>query len=426
MVKAGTNSGAAVNQLRGLMEASTAAKDARWQERFRDIPRAVDTAVEKYGKQPTEPVAAEEVKPPASTYTIEDALKVYEKWLILPERTPVYALLGTVAANLLPGDPVWLGLVAPPSSAKTELLNSVSALPHMVQTATVTMAALLSGTPKKQQALGAKGGLLRQIGDFGFLLLKDFGSILSMRQESKAEVLGALREIFDGAWTRHLGSDGGRTLGWKGKVGLLFGVTGVIDSHYAVIGQMGDRYLLCRLKPGEGQLKRALEHVGAATKQMRKELEDAATKLFAVPRREPRALSDDEFNELDAIVSLVVKLRGAVDRDRISREIEAIYGAEGPARIGLCLERLLAGLDTLGVDRTIAFGVVKAVAMDSTPPLRRAAYELLVARKDLLETGAIAEALGLPTVTVRRALEDLAAYHLVRRFKGGKGNPTNG
>jgi hypothetical protein len=156
-----------------------------------------------------------------------------------------------------------LGLVAPPSSAKTEILNSVSTLPFVLQAATVTPAALLSGTPKKQHHATAKGGLLRQIGEFGILALKDFGSILSMRPDAKAEVLAALREIYDGAWTRHLGTEGGKTLSWKGKIGLVFGATGVIDSHYSVIGAMGDRFLLCRLAPEAGQFKCAIKHAGA-------------------------------------------------------------------------------------------------------------------------------------------------------------------
>ena len=153
-------------------------------------------------------------------------------------------------------------------------------------------AGLLSGTPKKSHAKGAQGGLLRQIGDFGIIVLKDFGSILSMHTETRAEVLAALREIYDGAWTRHLGTDGGRTLAWKGKVGLLFAATGVIDSHYAVIGSMGDRFLLSRLAPvGRGQFNRAMKHVGDGTKQMRKELAEAVARLFAGRKPEARAIS---------------------------------------------------------------------------------------------------------------------------------------
>src|SRR5262245_39682755 len=99
--------------------------------------------------------------------TINETLAVFNKWLVLRDETPILAAPGAVAANLLPGDPVWLGLIGPPSSAKTEILNATSALPYVVQAATLTPAGLLSGTPKKQQHLGAKGGLLRQIGDFG-------------------------------------------------------------------------------------------------------------------------------------------------------------------------------------------------------------------------------------------------------------------
>jgi hypothetical protein len=440
MVCAGMGGGAVVNHLRALMDSSTAAHDDRWQERYDDIPRAVSTAEKKLASPPDEPSDASEPAPEASgpaspasapqpalePWPIEHVLEVFERWLVLPSRTPVYAVLGTVAANLLPGDPVWLGLVAPPSSAKTEILNSISTLPYVHQAATITPAALLSGTPKKQHHKAAVGGLLRQIDKFGIISLKDFGSILSMRADIKAEVLAALREVYDGAWTRHLGTEGGRTLSWKGKVGLVFGCTGVIDSHYSVIGAMGDRFLLSRLSPGEGQLRRALHHSGTATGQMRKELAEAVAHLFAGVRPEPRPFLDhgEEFERLDRVVCLVVRLRGAVERDRHSREMEAIYGAEDTARLGLTLERLLAGLDTLGVDRAVSLDIVESIAMDSVPPLRRAVYEhLQIFGLTYAETPAVANALDLPTSTVRRVLEDLAAYALVERLTQGQGKP---
>jgi hypothetical protein len=44
--------------------------------------------------------------------------------------------------------------------------------------------------------------------------------VLGMRHETRAEVLSAMREIYDGAWTRHLGTDGGLTLDWRGHARL--------------------------------------------------------------------------------------------------------------------------------------------------------------------------------------------------------------
>jgi hypothetical protein len=362
--------------------------------------------------------------------SIDQTLAVFDKWLLLTGKTPIYAVLGTVAANLLPGDPVWLGVVAPPSSAKTEILNSISALPNVVQAATLTAAALLSGTPKKDRGQGAKGGLLRQIGDFGILAIKDFGSVLSMHPETRSELLAGLREIYDGAWTRHFGTDGGKTLSWTGKLGLIFASTNAIDSYHAVIGNLGDRWLLTRMAPQKGQLARAIKHEGAATTQMRKELSEAVVQLFAGRHAEPQKLTDDEFRRIDRAVELLVRLRGGIERDRRTRELEMILGAEGTARVGLCLIRLLAGLDTLGVERKTALAVVDSVSLDSVPPLRRRAYETVCKYDPACnherkhgppETKDIALELGLPTTTARRTLEDLAAYGLIERQGGGSG-----
>jgi hypothetical protein len=442
----GMDAGAAVNQLRALMELSEAPHDERWQKRFDDIPRLVDSAWKKYAPKEEEP---EEEEPPIITppprqpppppppppppgtgpsvgpapsgpqsgpSAIETARAVVDKWLVLPSPTAFYALVGTIAANILPGDPVWLGLVAPPSSAKTELLDSVKALPNMHSTGNVTLAGLLSGTPKKQQAATATGGLLREVGQFGILLLKDFGSILSMRPDAKAEVLGALREIFDGAWTRTVGTDGGKKHHWKGKVGLVFGVTGAIDVYHSVDDVLGNRYLLSRLGPDKRQGEFALRHTGASASIMRKELADAMKALFAAPRYQPHPVTTgtSEFERLDKLTKLVVRLRAPTARDRYRRELEYVYGAEGTGRLILSLNQLLTGLDVLGLERATSLDVIESIAMDSVPPMRRTTYEFLCNRKDLtgafksVSTPAIAEALDYPTSTIKRVLEDLA------------------
>src|ERR1700746_3876407 len=128
---------------------------------------------------------------------------------------------------------------------------------------------------------------------------------------------------------------------------------------------MGARFLLCRLVPDDSQFERALQHSGAVTVQMRQELAQAVAGLLNAPRLPPPPLAPHEVEQIDRIVRLVVRLRGPIERDRHTRDIEAVYGAEGTARIGLMLERFLAGLSTLGVARGTAMGVIHDVAMDS-------------------------------------------------------------
>ena len=120
-------------------------------------------------------------------------------------------------------------------------------LPWVVSAAKVTEASLLSGTSKRERVTGATGGLLRQVGDFGVLLCKDFTSVLSQNKDTRAEAMAALREVYDGCWNRPVGTDGGRVLSWRGKCGFLGGVTPALDQYSQVIATLGDRFVLLRL-----------------------------------------------------------------------------------------------------------------------------------------------------------------------------------
>jgi hypothetical protein len=450
MVRSGMDGGAVVNFLRGLMNGSAAPRDQRWQERYDNLPRQVDSIQEKIAREqaaatatlpmpgmgigappppppppPSSPGTGPAPSPgaPAPGSPLEDTLKVFREWLLLDNDTPVLAMLGVVSANLLPGDAIWLGIIAPPSSAKTEMLITLANIPHTEMVGTLSVAGLLSGTPRRQQAAGARGGLLQKIGAFGFLVLKDFGSVLSLRPEAKAELLAALREVYDGKWTRVIGADGGRTLQWSGKIGLLFGCTRVYDSYYGVIAELGDRFLLCRMEPDNKQFLHAIRHANRAT-QMRARLVQAVTDLFATPLPLPRDISDREIKWLNDILQVAVRLRGAVKRDYRTRELEDVYGAEGAARLGKALERVLSGLDCLGVQRSKARRVIRVIAFDSVPPNRLSVYRYLKGLKGKpANTTTVAKAVKLPTTTARRALEEVVAYGLAERHPQGSGRP---
>lgn len=355
---------------------------------------------------------------------LAEAVATFRRWLHLPDPGSLYVVLATVAANRAPGDPVWLLEVGPPGGGKTEVLNPLGRLPDVYPAATLTEASLLSGTPGKDRAKDSKGGLLREIGDFGILVLKDFGSILSMNRDARAGVLAALREVYDGAWTRHVGTDGGRTLTWSGKVGLIAGCTPAIDSHHAVIGSMGERFIMYRLPPveAEAQVRRAMAHVGHEA-QMREELGEAVARVLAAA---PSALltAPPEAATVDRLVSistLAVRCRSAVERDAYSREIVLIPEAEAPARLALVLLRLRNALLAIGVDDATTWQLVTKCALDSMPAIRRAVLVDLLAHPDGATTTEIAERSDYPTQTARRALEDLTAHGIVRRVSQGQG-----
>ena len=208
-------------------------------------------------------------------------MAVFEKWLLLEDPWPVYVTLGAIAANHLPGPPVWLGLIAPPSSAKTEILNAMLRLSKVELVQPRPLPRCFPAPPRNRRARRPRADLLRQVGSFGILVLKDFTSVLGLHRDNLSEMLDALREIYDGQWVRHLGTDGGRTLKWEGKLGLIFGCTEAFDSSYATIGVLGDRFLLYRLPPSQhDQFEMAMLHTGGRFKQMQDELAEAVAGLF--------------------------------------------------------------------------------------------------------------------------------------------------
>ncbi len=206
---------------------------------------------------------------------------------------------------------------------------------------------------------------------------------------------------------------------------MIAGCTPAIDSHHAVIGSMGERFVFYRLPAvdPETQVRRALAHVGRES-AMRAELTTAVRVVLESVDRDRLTAHADAVtaDRLVSLAMLAVRCRSAVDRDSFHRDIELIPEPEAPARLALVLLRLLNATRAIGADHATAWRIVAKCALDSMPALRRAALEELLRRDLPASTTAISESLGYPTTTARRALEDLAAHGIATRQAQGQGH----
>jgi 5S rRNA maturation endonuclease (ribonuclease M5) len=349
-----------------------------------------------------------------------DLAKVEKLFRAHHEHGDLVALRATLAsyqANVhLGGDPVWLGLVSGSSTGKTETAGVLVDCPHVLVASTLTgEAALLSGVAQKDRAPGATGGLLRQLGDRGVLVLKDFTTVLSMHPDKRASILSALREVYDGRWSRDIGAEGGTRLEWKGKLGLVMCSTTAYDRAYGVIAVMGDRFVLLRLDDDhrvEGT-RAALAGAERADEARAALAEATAGLLGNEPPAPPLEASGADLDQLAALADFVTLARSPVARD-FKGEVDLVLDPEGPYRFGKQLYALWRACGLLGLDADAAWQVAGRVARDSMPRLRWRVLDALAARGELT-TSAVCRAVWHPNRSTRRALEDLTAHRVVRR-----------
>lgn len=366
--------------------------------------------------------------PTVPAMTLDEVHATFQRWLYLPDTGALDVMLGAYEANKGDGNPVWLLVVGTPGSGKTEQLQSLFPLPGVRGMATFTEAALLSGTSAKDRAKTAKGGILFEMGAWGVLILKDFGSVLAMHHDTRQIILQALREIYDGHWVRDLGSDGGMRLEWAGKLGLIGGATPAIDEHHAIMGALGERFIFYRIPEADdagkqGMARRALAMPGEET-AMRRELGDAIAGLYAneASRPTPEPLSEPEQEYLISLAIFATLARATVIRSTYgNHEITLVPGAEAPTRITIVLAKLFQGMLRVGVPRERAWDLIRRCALDSMPQLRRRAIETLGGDNRPRSTSEMALAVEHPTNTTRRTLEDLAAYNILTRTTQGPG-----
>lgn len=336
------------------------------------------------------------------------------------------AVLAAAAAERLGGDPCWLLVISGSGAAKTETIVPLAGAGATVVSTVTGEAALLSGTPEKERAAGATGGLLRKFRPGGILVIKDVTSILSMNRDARAAVLAALREVYDGRWDRNIGADGGKTLTWTGRIVVVGACTTAWDSAHSVISVMGDRFVLVRFDSRENRHAAGLQALKNVNREaeMRSELTNAVGRLLDVVDTSTSAtsLTDAEMLELLELADVVTLARTAVERDYQGDVLQA-HAPEMPTRFAKQLAQLARGGLALGMSRDDALKVAVRCAGDTMPPMR---LKVLLDVSDNARslTKDVVKRVQLPRKTVDRLLQELHLLGLLEVDEEPYGNST--
>lgn len=324
------------------------------------------------------------------------------------------AVLATAVIERMDGDPAWLWLISGSGNAKTETVQALAGAGAYVLSSIASEGALLSATSRGERSSDATGGLLHEIGENGILVLKDGTSMLSMDRTARGQVFAALREVHDGSWTRNVGTDGGRSLEWRGRLVVIGAVTTAWDrAHADTISAFGDRFVVVRMDSTVGRLAagwKAISNTGSEA-QMRGELSKAAAGVLEGADYSTKGPDGDETARILAAADLVTLARTAVDIDYRGNVVDA-HAPEMPTRFAKQLAQIFRGGVAIGLSRVEALALAIRVARDSLPPIR---LEILedVAANPWTPLREVVKRVDKPRSTVDRQLQALHLLGLV-------------
>jgi hypothetical protein len=345
---------------------------------------------------------------------LEEVLETFDELLLMPDHGAILIALAGIVANYADGDVVWPLLVGPPGCGKSEIVTSLTSAPGVWSLSSLTPQTLISGFERKKEP----ASLLLQIGEFGVLAFKDLTTVLTMHREARAQIIGQLREVAEGKTEKSFGN--GLRVSWEGKLGLVAGVTPIIDEQHSFLAIMGERFCLYRMPevPRRDIARRSLARRGHEP-ELRQRIRATVGDFLEQFRDCGRLGLPESFSEpLIELADLVTRARSGVARD-FNANLLYIPEPEAPTRLAKQLAQLGAAARALGVDEAETWRLVRKVGWDSVPAVRCSVLDCLSRHEEPIPLAIIQEETNLPERTVARVAEDLAVLKLARRFKDG-------
>ena len=367
---------------------------------------------------------------------LADVKKELHEVLYIEDDGMIDILLATVIANsIAESDPVWLMVVGASSGGKSQLLRPfATGNPEFIHRIDdMTENSLISGTKTEEVSLLAK------IKEKGILLISDFTVIFSKSPETKNAILGQLRLVYDGEYTRHFGNREPYT--WKGHLGLIAGATPSIYRRMEEVADMGERFIYYRMK--EYDAEKAMDFVKKNTLSS-KEIDEKIATIYKdyvtsimVGRTEVE-VDESTNNILAEVTPLVTQLRTPVHIDQRWGYVDEIPIREVPFRVFKQLKTIAKSLTLMQYhedgSRVLSDDKVKALkwcAYSLGNEERRKTLEAVVGCDCTISAHDIAVYLGFETTIADRYISQLTAIGVLtmigsKESNGEKYKVTNG
>lgn len=345
----------------------------------------------------------------------QEIIKAYQKWLHLPNPEVIDVLYATLLANRLPGDPLWMFLIAPPGGSKSELLMSLSEAPLITLLTTLTPKALISG----MHVGGDKDPSLIPKLNNRVLIVKDFTTILSMQFNYREEILGIFRDAYDGQTGKMFGNI---VREYNSKFGFIAGVTSAIECFNTLHTTLGERFLRYRLDVRAADttlIQRALENL-TREGDMRGDLKLIANEAlnYRLPTVAP--LPAWLVSRIVGLAQWTALCRGAVQREKYTKQLLFKPTSEIGTRLAKQLGKLALGLSLHYRSELHEehYRIIAKVARDTIPDRAEEMIRRLWlngGKTTYLPTKELAQLTRMGEETSRSLLEDLVMLQIVER-----------
>jgi len=331
----------------------------------------------------------------------------------------------TLIANLKTnGRPVWLFLVGPPGCGKTLPMMTVQNSPHTYVVSAFRPAALISGWGLTS---GQDMSLIPKLNN-KILMIKDMSSLLSQNKETVAEILGLLRDAYDGSCSKAFGTGVQRT--YRSRFGFIGATTPEIDANWAINVRLGERFLRYRIKTPPEQIYEKIEKALSTfmiedDTEMR--MEEICLGYFKHLLREDCPLPPlSHPTKIGRLAQLGAILRSGVSRAPWGNQILVLPEWEEATRYAKQLAKMALGLAFIRGKETNGdeeFEDLKGLVRDGIDSRIESVCKLLFIKPGI-DAATMGQHIHLPNWTIRQLIQDLEILRIVVKTSSSGYSPT--